>query len=565
MGNSTGDNTFGAPVKGALMAAEKSTLGTDNVKTEVVVPQLFVASDYNAGLYIYGQGQETYVYYGTPNTAKDSSGAIANYELTFKRTRLDGEKDQAFFTVDSISTEYRMVEIDSVVYIVYYDTADSSLKSYNTSDNTFTTIAKTDQKVEGKNGVSLNKYHFADNDDLTSAVVYYTVTVYNQKYYEQDAQEDGYERAKATYNYVYAYKPGDVVDTQSNLVGTKVLDGQSTNTTYEIIYCKDGYTVYTETDINSRVENYITESVNIGDKTLRNKVNDVNNVTSTMYIVSENEIYFVDTESKNVQTTTLVGDETNAKKAVTLLGDATSILFKKGDMIYYYNTSTQISRVRLSDEDAKAERVSSDTAATTWFKPEIVQVGGAEYLFYCDNSGEGNSYIAYVDLNGQVEDIDTNLEDEVYNFVLKGNSLIGKILAEDKARAFTSKVGKLPSGELEFTIEDDKIVIEEVTALREAYNNLTNEEKSFVKQDTLDKLINAEKSIILANKLYMLEGVSNYETCTEEQKTAYDSAYNQVKEYLKLLDGEGVKSAVLDRVQNNLKANMSKYEEILDI
>ena len=123
----------------------------------------------------------------------------------------------------------------------------------------------------------------------------------------------------------------------------------------------------------------------------------------------------------------------------------------------------------------------------------------------------------------------------------------------------------MPSGELEFTIEDDKIVIEEVTALREAYNNLTNEEKSFVKQDTLDKLINAEKSIILANKLYMLEGVSNYETCTEEQKTAYDSAYNQVKEYLKLLDGEGVKSAVLDRVQNNLKANMSKYEEILDI
>ena len=60
MGASTDDNTYGKPVKGALMVVDKSTIGTEEVKTEIVIPKLMVASDYNAGIYLFGEGEETF-------------------------------------------------------------------------------------------------------------------------------------------------------------------------------------------------------------------------------------------------------------------------------------------------------------------------------------------------------------------------------------------------------------------------------------------------------------------------------------------------------------------------
>ena len=45
----TADNSFGAPVKGSLMAIKKSDLTSGELgKVEIVVPKLFAATDYNA-------------------------------------------------------------------------------------------------------------------------------------------------------------------------------------------------------------------------------------------------------------------------------------------------------------------------------------------------------------------------------------------------------------------------------------------------------------------------------------------------------------------------------------
>ena len=127
---SSGDNSFGTPVKGSLMVADKSDLS----KTEIVVPKLFTSRDYSAGYYVYGSGAETYVYYGTPCTEKNSSGAVANDQMTFMRTRLDGENSETYFTIPSLEAEYRIVENAGKVYIVYYDTEDSALKCYDTTN-----------------------------------------------------------------------------------------------------------------------------------------------------------------------------------------------------------------------------------------------------------------------------------------------------------------------------------------------------------------------------------------------------------------------------------------------
>ena len=48
IGDSTSNNKMGEPLKGALMVADKNDL----TKSEIVVPKLMVASDYNMGVFI---------------------------------------------------------------------------------------------------------------------------------------------------------------------------------------------------------------------------------------------------------------------------------------------------------------------------------------------------------------------------------------------------------------------------------------------------------------------------------------------------------------------------------
>ena len=140
LGSSAEDNTFGKPVKGALLAVDKSTLASDEIKTEIVIPKLMVASDYKAGVYLFGEGEETYVYYATPSTEKDSSGNVAKSTLSFMRTKLNGKNTETFFSVKGLGTNYRMAEKDGVVYIVYYDEEAKALKSYNTAEKSVNVI-----------------------------------------------------------------------------------------------------------------------------------------------------------------------------------------------------------------------------------------------------------------------------------------------------------------------------------------------------------------------------------------------------------------------------------------
>ena len=67
----TASNKYGEVTKGALMRIAKSDLDDSKYQNaEVVVPMLFVAQNFNSGIYIYGD----YVYYATPTTDKNLSG-----------------------------------------------------------------------------------------------------------------------------------------------------------------------------------------------------------------------------------------------------------------------------------------------------------------------------------------------------------------------------------------------------------------------------------------------------------------------------------------------------------
>ncbi len=560
VGDSAADNTMGKPVKGALYAAKKSNLD----ETCVVVPKLFVATDYNAGIFIYNN----YVYYGTPSTEKNSSGEIASDELVFAKTKLDGTETEVFFTASSLSVEYRIVEVGGIVYIVYYDEYDEadSIICYNTADKESTVVAKIDEKAESE---SLNAYKFM-NDDAQDLTVLYTVTVYSEKYYENIAEEQGssYQRGTEKFNRVYAYKPGDSKSEGSDCYGVKVLDGERVGNdvkTYEISAVNGKFVFYKETDGMSNVKNY---GVKVSD--LRGNVNvsvikDATYASADSVIVSLDEVYVL--EDSAIKKTTLVGDTALVKKT---LADGTSVsklLFKNDDYMYFYTSENKLARICVSDdvnvrsdEDMEVQTVSADTVNTSWYAPKIIN----GKIFYLDNSSSGASYVKYVDINGIVK-TETDDDGKITSAYLEGHKLLGEMLDEDKATVVTAKIQELSttySATVEFDKDDDDNVIltdgvptiKAVTEARTAFDALSSEAKKYVSDDTLDTLKKYETASELAVLMYKLD---KFDELSDEGKTALNSAYLSVKSKIEQITAD--EDFTVNSIRSMMPKNLNYY------
>ena len=222
--SNTADNTYGAVEKGALMRITKAQLAAGEYdKAVMVVPSLFVAKNYEAGIFIYGD----YVYYATPTTEKNLEGKVENSYIDFKRAKLDGtEKAMSgkFFHLASNSAFYRYVEIDGVVYCMYEE--DGALKSYNTK------TGKTTVLVEGAGS------YFYDKKDLENGNVYYTMSVkYN---IDTDNSLD------ASYNQLYcvnAAATATEVGKKENgeISYTAVCNGASKKYSFDASYLENDY------------------------------------------------------------------------------------------------------------------------------------------------------------------------------------------------------------------------------------------------------------------------------------------------------------------------------------
>lgn len=565
VGTSTDDNSFGKPVKGSLVAIDKSTLGGD-VKAEVVVPKLFVASDYTSGIRINGD----YVYFGSPSTDKNSSGKIANDELAFQRAKLDGsqEKGDVFFSVSSLSVKYRLTEADGNVYVIYQDTSDSSVKAFNTADKTTATVAKTDDKNndEVKNAadetvyVSMGTVTFAEDGD--EAALLYTVTVYDEKYYEDKAANEGYSRSTASYNMVYA------VNAKGET--TKVLDGENGNVTYAVTLVKGGYVFYTATPNGGTAKTY-AKSV----KDIFNASSTATEVKNTAYAVSGaiinslEEVYFYDSDAKQVVKSTLVGNEKEVKQTVAAADDISSLAFVNGDYVYYYNASGELARVKANDEKAKTERVSRGSVNTSWYAPELVTVSGKTYAFYLDTTTIGSSYVWFTNLDAEVVAEDTDDDGENDLFYLPYGKVAGVMLAADRANVAVEAINNIATS-LDYT--EDNEFKDTVAEARKAYDALDDEAKKAVSETAKNKLENAERAIVLGDKYHALAGVEKYnsklsdkekEAMRETYRTAYEAAKAERQSLIDSLGESGYKT-VRDLLANNVKALYSTATKLYE-
>ncbi len=527
IGNSSKNNTFGVPVKGALMAVDKN----DFTKTEIVVPELFVAEDYKSGLFISGN----YVYYGTPNTDKDSSGSIANYEMVFKRTKLDGTNSETFFKVSSFSVEYRFVEQEGVVYLVYFDSSSNSLKCYNTSKKTSTVIAKKDEKAKKE---SLDAYTFVSGESVNDYAVIYTVTVY------QNEDTSSSSRTTEVYNKVYGYKVGE---------GNELIkDGSEGNLTYTVKLVKSGYVFYSEKDENETEINYVSE-VSTFSQNSAEKIFYKDYAVDSTFIVSDTKAYVVDADKKTISEFSFLEKNSLTPKAI-IEDTSLSIINIQGDYIYY-TSSDVLYRIKLGDEKAKAEQVSEGTISSSWYKPVIKNVGGDSYVFYADISSYGNSYIKYVSLSQEAQEKD----DKLY---LTGHKFLGKILSSDEVKYVEYIIDsvKLNGNAIAYEDNEGGFYSESLQKAQNVVSSMSKSAKAKLPSSYEKKLENYEKALEVSKMLNKLSSAYVYDELEDSQKTQIENDYNSAKEYInKLRD----KKAVLSLIENNLKCYYYKMESNL--
>ena len=591
MGVNTDDNSYGKPVKGSLMVADKNDLS----KTEIAVPKIFGAVDKDAGIYIFGD----YVYYGTPSTDKGADGEVAKSELMFRRAKLDGSKDEHLFTVSTLATNYRVAEKNGVVYIVYYDTASTSLISYNTSAKEETVIAKTDEKTdvktEGVGYESLASYKFLDNAMLDSAIVVYTTTVYSLPYNEDMNEGTDSTRPTEAFNRVYAYTLGG----ESKLV----YDGSIDESTYAVVNNDKNYVYIQKTSEFGKVTAYAVTASELIGKTaeqtvgvevvpeyalaLGNLIVDLDNVyilpTTTdaegnTTTVSENAKIYKDTMRVYDSSNNKI-DHTETKELVAILKTLHSLLTVYKDNLYFYDINLIICRVNLTEgEDAKEICVSQSTATglSTWYAPEIHTVNGKDYFFYCDSSEYGLSYVKYVDLNGEVVAEDTDGDEEDDLFYLEGYQFLGNVLDSDKAKLMQTKIDDLVDNldddgvfvfetdeDGKFITANDKLVLKDYAEVKAEYDALPEEVKEDVDASLFEDY---DRAIEIASLMYKLDGVEklgSVDKDTEEYK-AMKAVYDGVKGEISKYYSEGEHTELGSLIPNNLKANYTKAVSLFE-
>lgn len=208
----TAANDMGTPVKGAVYRIKKSDLENRNYSSvQKVVKQIAYTTDYEAGIFIYGD----YIYYGTPSTARNSEGVVQNTLLDMKSTKLDGTDTRTITQFPLTSYEYRFVEAgegnDKSVYLMYVatdeklyeeETGVTNLHSYNIANGTDTLLAYNVESV------------IFDEEDKTNSSVYYTMKVHNYS-----------TASDFAYNQIYTVDASATEDQFKDKLSSEVLGG----------------------------------------------------------------------------------------------------------------------------------------------------------------------------------------------------------------------------------------------------------------------------------------------------------------------------------------------------
>lgn len=414
----TADNTYGKVVKGSLMRIATSALEKGEYNTaEVVVPSLFAAQNFDAGLYIYGD----YVYYATPTSDKNLKGEVENTWIDFKRAKLDGSEvmDEPFFRLDTNTAKYRFVQVDGVdrnedgeedVFCLYEDTNDAGtaqLKSFNTA---------TEEDVVLVSGAKST--FFYDQKNPENPNVYYTMKVqYNVG--TDNALDATYDQvytvnaaARATVNAEnasYTVEGGKTYDFDKAWMESKNKEAKEDDE--DKPYDFDDYSTYPYVNLGSLVLD------GVGKRSGDSIFNDADKADSTalqgytytiqryenggLYFTRANEdatdtkLYFVTEDRASEWNSVKANDFANNADVDVVANDTTnasaSALYeveeKDGERVhtYVYVSGTTLKRTQSSKSGEKTLEIARNMTSTTLWKT----VG--DYVYYYGAGTNGNN------------------------------------------------------------------------------------------------------------------------------------------------------------------------------
>lgn len=393
------DNTYGKVQKGALYRIAKSALKAKSYgAAECVVPSLFVAQNYDGGVFIY----DNYVYFASPTNEKEKDGTVSTSWLSFKKVKLDGtsskkEADKYLFRLSDNTVSYRFVKgADGVVYCMYVQS--SNLYSFNTDTGVTTLLVK-----------GAENYYF-DTENLENGSVYYLMKVptamtadagkfgYNQLYRVSPEATAKTNADKAAYTVKdgageykeYAFDKASLVKKNADFdggdiaqypyvnLGRLVLDGRGG------IDPQDEKTTFNDADENNGHASYTYAVLSYkGGRVLLTRKGSLSDDTPVYTFKDEQTKSGWNTVTANAEKLFRVADDsTNAS--------ASAIYYETGDnLAYLYVSNNYICRTEVSadgtlieDGERLAETVAS--SATLW-KTE------GEYLYYYSSADAGNN------------------------------------------------------------------------------------------------------------------------------------------------------------------------------
>lgn len=530
----TANNAFGTPVKGSLVVADKSGLATGDAKTEIVVPKVLASGDLGAGVYLFGDK----LYFATPSTKKDTDGNVANDHLEFCSASLDGKSVTEFLTVKGNSTPFRFVESNGTVFVVYYDSEDAKIVSFNTSTKASTTVVK--------NPAS---YKFMDNAGANDAVVIYTET-----------GKDANNETDDSFNVVYAYVAGATEATKL-YEGNKDASGnvKAIPTKYAISFVKGEYLFFTTTEVKNET---ITKTfgATVADFVAKNETNFVEYKTATNVVEGTlfdglNKAYVID---ETFVASYGAGLDSATKQLVAKASDISSLLFVNGDYIYYTNSSSKIARISITDSNAEEEIVTDQTVNTSWYSVKVVD---GKYLFYVDSSTYGANYVKYVDLTQTAKTEDTDEDGEIDSRYLEVNTYIGVIASADKVARVETLISEVASIS-KLTVDENGVIEqkEQIAKARDEYDDLTADQKKGVSIASLEKY---EAMVTVSEKLYaLIDGVEDL-VITEANKADYQAKVDEIN---KFIEDNGLTSSDKSKlIENGMWAKQTIEDKIADL
>ena len=427
----TEPNVYGDVVKGSLMRIKKADLEAGNYdKVKTVVPMLFAAQNFDAGIYIYGD----YVYYATPTTDKNMDGEVESSWIDFKRAKLDGTESMKdyYFRLAANDSNYRFVEEDGVVYCLYEE--EGYLKSYDTTEKVSRVLANADA-------------YYYDTSDPTNPNVYYTMSVvvdadtdnsttasYNQLYsvnaaarVESVGEKDGVASYKVKGGKEYkfdakylkeqsdeavkdgaeaTFDPKDYTTYPYVNLGQAVLDGIGSNALKETQFngkkadalTPDGYTYTVKSYANGGV--YFTRT----------------EVAKTSSDAESTKLYYLaDKVTEAASWNVVSGNGSNELDVVapdsTVVEAAILTMTESGVHEYYYLSENALYKAKVDENGAETEQIkmaSNLAGATLWMLD-----GDFLYYYQSASGGNGNS-LSRINVTGTKEKYNTLLDEVEY-------------------------------------------------------------------------------------------------------------------------------------------------------